>query len=219
MDDPLSALAAFDSCAISDALDRLKITPAVTGLRALTVARRISGRVRTVRLTAGTPPEGAPSRHLCTAAVDRANAGDVIVVEQSTGIDAAAWGGILSNAACRAKLSGVIIEGPARDIDEAAELGFPVFARSATARTARGRVYETETGGPVTIGETRVEEGDYVVADRSGCAFIPAAQIAAVIEAARGIAAREAAITAEVLSGTPISQAMGANYEHMLESK
>ena len=75
----------------------------------------------------------------------------MIVVEQRTGVECAGWGGILSNAARLKGVSGVIVEGLARDIDEAREIGFPVYARGGTARTARGRIHEANTGEPIHV--------------------------------------------------------------------
>jgi regulator of RNase E activity RraA len=216
-DEILIRLARLDACAVSDALDQVGAPPSVTGLRALSVRQRISGRVTTVRLAAGKPPEGAPSRHLCTTAIDTSEAGAVIVVEQKTGIECAGWGGILSNAARGRAISGVIVEGLARDIDEAADINFPVYARGGTARTARGRIHEAETGGTIQVGEITVSNGDYVVVDSSGAAFVPADRIEAVLAAAENIAVKEAAMTKAVMAGQPVSQVMGENYEHLLE--
>lgn len=212
-------LARLDACAVSDALDQLGLSPSVTGLRALSVRQRISGRVTTVRLAAGKPPQDAAPRHLCTAAIDGSDAGAVVVVEQKTGVECAGWGGILSNAARGRGLSGVIVEGLARDVDESADIGFPVYGRGSTARTARGRIHEAETGGPITVGHLTVNDGDWVVADSSGAAFVPAASIEAVLSAAEAIAAKEAVMTKAVMAGRPVSQVMGATYEHLLEGK
>jgi len=212
-------LARLDACAVSDALDQLGLAPSVTGLRALSVRQRISGRVTTVRLAAGKPPADTAPRHLCTTAIDTSDAGAVIVVEQKTGIECAGWGGILSNAARGRGISGVIVEGLARDVDEAADIGFPVYGRGSTARTARGRIHEADTGGPVTVGDLTILDGDWVVADSSGAAFVPAASIEAVLDAAENIAAKEAAMTKAVLAGNPVSAVMGASYEHLLEKK
>jgi regulator of RNase E activity RraA len=213
-DEITSRLKALDVCALSDALDRLGRPPAVTGLIAQTVRGRICGRAATVKFAAGSK---TAARHACTAAVEAAGPGGVVVVEQRTGVDAAGWGGILSRAAKTGGLSGAVVDGPARDIDEALEIGFAVFARSCTARTARGRIHEADTQCPVQVGEVTVEPGDYVVADSSGVVFIKAADVGEVLEAAEAIAAREAAMTREVEAGQPVSQVMGAGYEHMLQ--
>jgi 4-hydroxy-4-methyl-2-oxoglutarate aldolase len=209
-------LARLDACAVSDALDQMGLPPSVTGLLALWVRRRVSGRVITVRLAAGKHPGSAPARHLCAAAIDASPPGAVIVVEQRTGIECAGWGGILSNAARGKGVSGVIIDGLARDVDEAADIGFPVYARGATARTARGRIHESETGGIISVGHLTVKDGDYVVVDSSGAAFVPSNQVLDVLAAAERIATKEGVMTKSVLAGTRVSDVMGASYEDLL---
>jgi len=215
MDNVLTRLARLDSCAVSDALDKLGLTGAATGIHRLATDRRISGRVVTVKLDrdAGQP---AASRHLGTTAIEASQPGDVIVVEQRTGIDAAGWGGVLSLGASLKGIAGVIIDGPTRDVDEARAHDFAVFARDHTARTARGRIVETGTNVPVTVGDIPVAPGDFVVADGSAVVFVRAQDIDRVLDAAEAIAARETAMADSLRSGTPITQVMGKNYETML---
>ncbi len=216
MSDATVRLSRLDACAVSDALDKLGLSGAVTGIQRLSSARRISGRVITVKMDRddGRP---AASRHLGTTAIEAAEPGDVIVMEQRTGIDAACWGGNLSFGAKLRQVSGVIVDGPARDIDEARDYDFPVFARSATSRTARGRIVETGTNVPIAIGDVTVTPGDFVVADASGVVFIAQVEIERVLEAAEAIGERERAMVAALREGTPISQVMGRNYETMLK--
>ena len=215
-DDAVARLRRLDTPAVSDALDRLGLTGTVPGIAPLTVEGRIAGRVLTVKLGTGAPVAGPP-RHLCTAAVEAAGPGDVVVVEQRTGIDAAGWGGILSNAAKRRGIAGVVCDGPVRDVAEARALDFPVFARSATPTTARGRIVEEAFNGAVRIGEATVEPGDLVIADASGVVFVAAAHAAEVVATAETIAAREAAMTRDILAGRPVGEVMGADYEAMLD--
>ncbi len=218
MDDVLTRLAGLDSCAVSDALDKLGLAGAVAGIHRLSTDRRISGRVITVKLDrdedAGRP---AASRHLGTTAIEASQPGDVIVVEQRTGIDAAGWGGVLSLGASLKGVAGVIIDGPTRDVDEARAHDFAVFARDHTARTARGRIVETGTNVPVTVGAIPVAPGDFVVADGSAVVFVRAQDIDRVLDAAEAIAAREAGMADSLRAGTPITQVMGKNYETMLK--
>jgi len=216
MNDFVRRLHQMDSCAVSDALDKLGLPAAVSGIERLSTDRRIAGRVLTVKLDRA---EGRPAttRHLCTAAIEAAEPGNVIVVEQRTGLDAASWGGNLSIGAKQRGVAGVVIDGPARDIDESRELEFPVFARSHTAHTARGRIVEVSTNEPITVGDVTVTPGDYVIADGSAVAFVRSADISRVLEAAEAIVEREKAMAAALRAGQPISQVMGANYEHMLK--
>jgi 4-hydroxy-4-methyl-2-oxoglutarate aldolase len=206
----------LDCCAVSDALDRLQLRGVVSGLPQRSGSGRIAGRVITVKLGIGDPPPGPP-RHLCTTAVEAGGPYHVIAVEQRTGIEAGSWGGLLSLGAKLKGIAGVVVDGPLRDVDEARQYEFPIFSRSLTALTARGRVVEKATNVPIRIGEIDVHPGDYVVADGSAVAFIPAAQIDAVLHAAESIAAREAAMAQALRAGTPISQVMAGNYEQMLK--
>jgi regulator of RNase E activity RraA len=216
MTDVAARLNRVDSCAVSDALDKLGLTGAVTGLRRISTDRRIAGRVVTVKLE---KDDGRPAaaRHLGTAAIDAAQPGDVIVVEQRTGIDAAAWGGNLALGARLHGVAGVVVEGPARDADECRAHDFAVFARALTARTARGRIVETGTNVPITVGDVLVSPGDWVVADGSAVVFVAADEVERVVAAAEDIAAQERALADSLLRGTPVSQVMGKRYETMLK--
>lgn len=213
--DQVARLRALDCCVLSDALDKLKLGGAVTGLRQESGTGRVAGRVVTVKLGTGAVAEGPP-RHLGTTAIESAGPGDVIVVEQRTGVDAGCWGGLLTLGATTRGIAGVIADGPVRDIDEARAMGFPIFTNRTTCFTARGRVVEIANQQPVVICDTIVEAGDFVAADGSGVVFIGARDIARVLETAETIAARENAMARAIEAGAPISEVMGGNYEHML---
>ena len=214
MDDLRNRLAALDACAVSDALDKLGLPGAVGGINRLTTVRRIAGPVHTVRMD---KDDGSPStRHLGTTAIEASAPGDIIVMEQRTGVEAACWGGNLSFGAKLRQVGGVIVDGPVRDVDEAREYDFPVFARQATTRTARGRIREGATDVPITVGDVTVTPGDFVVADGSGVVFIAQSEVVRVVEAAEAIAARERAMVASLNQGTSIAVVMGQNYESML---
>ncbi|WP_302140564.1 RraA family protein [Halomonas alkalicola] len=221
-DDFLTRLRRLDCCALSDAMDKLGLPGAVTELSQFSGTRRISGRAITVKLEAvealsSRAPEGPP-RHLCCSAIEKGSADNVIVVEQRTGLDAGSWGGLLSLGAKVRGIAGVVADGPVRDIDEAREMGFPVIARKLTSRTARGRVAEVGTNVPIQVGDVRVEAGDYVAADSSAVILIPASRIEEVIKTAEMIVRKEAVMAKAILTGQPIGDVMGGNYEQMLEN-
>ncbi|HWQ09898.1 MAG TPA: hypothetical protein VN436_12340 [Holophaga sp.] len=207
----------LDACAVSDALDKLGLPGVVTGLQHRSGAGRIAGRAVTMKVGVGAPPPGPP-RHLGCAAIALAGPDDVIVVEQRSGVEAGCWGGLLTLGAQARGVAGVVADGPLRDVDEAMECGFPIYSRSLTSFTARGRVVELGTQVPVAIGAVTVQPGDYVLADRSAAVFIPAGKIERVLEAAETIAAREASMARAIRAGTPIGQVMDGSYEHMLRS-
>lgn len=84
-----------------------------------------------------------------------------------------------------------MIDGAARDVDEANDLGYPVFGRSATPRTARGRAVEVACQTPISFAGGRVNPGDYVIADQTGIVIIEKQAITDVLHAASTIAAHE----------------------------
>ena len=115
-------------------------------------------------------------------------------------------------------IEGVIIDGPARDIDEARELDFPVYCRSATSRTARGRVFEQDYGCPVTIADVVVNPGDIALADASGVVFVPQAHLDGVVRRAERIAERERLLVEALRRGDPITEVVGRDYEELLDT-
>ena len=214
----LSRLRRLDSCAISDAFDRLGLSGVVSGVPQQSGTGRIAGVAVTLKLETGAPPAAAhPPRHLGTTAVEASGPDNIIVVEQHTGIVAGCWGGLLTLGAKTRGVAGVIADGPVRDIDEARALDFPIFTRELTAVTARGRLVERATNVPVSAWGIAVHPGDFVMADGSAVVVIPASDIARVLEAAENIAAREAAMAKAIQAGDAISQVMGAQYESMLK--
>lgn len=205
----------LDTCAVSDAQDKLGIVGTVIGINSLYPTGRIAGRAVTVRLKTKGPGETS-AVHLCTRAVVAADPGDIIVIDHRTRADAAGWGGILSTAAKTKGVAGVIIDGASRDVDEAQGLGLPLFARSRTPLTARGRIIEESTNEQIEVGGVSVKPGDYIIADNSGIVVVPADRAEEVIPEAETIVAREAAMAKDVMAGKSVVEVMGTNYEQML---
>lgn len=215
MSDILDRLRSLDSCVVSDALDRHQLHGAVTGIVPLTSVRRVAGRVVTVELVpAGSSQVPAAPRHLATAAVASAGRGDVIVVAHPGGT-MAGWGGLLSLAASERRIEGTLIDGGCRDVDEAIELGYGIFARSATPITARGRLVERDWGQPIEFAGVSVSSGDLVLADSSGVVFLPAGAAESIVSLASELAAREQAMAAAVRAGRAVTEVMGASYEEL----
>lgn len=210
----IARLARLDTCALSDALDRLGVSGVALGLFAVSTGRRVAGSAITVRL--GLDDGRTSKRHLCTAAVDAARPGQVIVIAHDGRTDVAGWGGILSKGAVRNGVEGIVIDGACRDVDEAREMGLPVYARACVPITARGRIIEIDWDVPVAIAGVDVAPGDLVLADASGVVFVPLARAAEAIAIAETIAAKERLMAQEVDRGSAMATVMGVDYEAML---
>jgi regulator of RNase E activity RraA len=203
----LDRLRALDSCAVSDALDTLGLPGATTGIRPLWAVRDpVAGRVRTV--LAGPRPSDRPGQHIAAAAIEGAEPGDVLVIANAGRTDVSCWGGILTLAAARRSLGGVVIDGACRDIAESEAHGFPVFGRAVVPVSARGRIVQLAMDEPVAFAGVTVHPGDAVLADRNGVVFVPAAELGRVIALAERITAREAAMADAVLAGQPVTEVM-----------
>jgi regulator of RNase E activity RraA len=205
--DPLERLRTFDSCAVSDALDALGLSGATTGIRALwPVKVPTVGRARTV--TAGPRQVDQPAQHIAAAAIEAASSGDILVIANGGRVDVSCFGGILTVAASRKGIEGVVIDGACRDIAESEEHGFPVFGRAVVPVSARGRIVQLAMGEPVLFAGVTVEQDDFVLADSNGVVFVPADSIEQVLVLAGQIVAREAEMAEAVSSGQPVTEVM-----------
>jgi regulator of RNase E activity RraA len=203
----LDRLRALDSCAVSDALDTLGLPGAVTGIGPLWPVRTaVAGRARTVQ--AGPRQSGRPAQHIAAAAIEAAGPGDVLVIANAGRTDVSCWGGILTLAAARRALGGVVIDGACRDIAESEEHGFPVFGRAVVPVSARGRIVQLAMDEPAAFAGVTVHPGDAVLADRNGVVFVPAAHLERVLALAELITVREAAMADAVRAGQPVTEVM-----------
>lgn len=216
--DLVERLRRLDVCTVSDALDALELEGVVAGIVPLWEGARAVGRAVTMRLAAGPAAPRAPKVHLGSTAIEASGPDDVIVIDNGGRLGMGSWGGLLSLAASVRGVAGVVSDGACRDVDEARELQFPVFARGVVAHTARQRAHEVAVGEPIELAGTRVSAGDIVIADGSGVVVLAADQAERVVVRAEAIAAREARMQADLRAGVPVSQVLGGSYEDMLSS-
>jgi regulator of RNase E activity RraA len=195
-DDVRARLTALDTCALSDALDRLGIDGQALGLHAVDRSFRLVGRAFTVRML----PRGLSGKSVGDY-IDDVAAGDTVVIDNGGRLDATVWGDILTTVAHRDGVAGTVIDGVCRDIGRSLELGYPIFSRSSTMRTGKDRVAAEAYGQPVQLAGIRVEPGDWLVGDTDGVVVVPAVRADQVIAAAEEIAAVEDGIRAAVARG------------------
>lgn len=166
---------------------------------ALTIRRRKAG-------SAGSP--ALPNAKLLEA-IESAPAGTVLVCDWP-GDEAALWGGLLAAAGVARQLGGVVADGPVRDPDEIAELGFPCFSTGAVPAGQAGILELASIGEPLDCGGVRVNSGDYVVGDASGVVVIPAGMESEVIAEAVTVEERDQSAMAMLKQGRTLTEVMKA---------
>jgi regulator of RNase E activity RraA len=214
----IERLSKLDTCAVSDALDSLGLKGATWGIGPLWQCPRIVGRAVTMKIK----PAGLqqPTQHLGTAPIEAAKAGDIIVIDNGGQLQFSCWGGLLALSAKLKGVSGVVIDGACRDIDEARELSFPVYARGVVPMTARGRIMQESFNQEIQFGGVQCHPGDLVIADGSGVVIIPKQKEEEVIGAGEGIYQKEQEMAAGIrkgYSGLEMLEKLG--YEQMLNKK
>lgn len=204
--DPLQRLAELDTNTVSDALDFLQLPGAVVGIRPLWDCPKVVGRASTVKLAPKT--DAVPGVHLISPVIDAITTDDRVLVIAG-GLDGiSCWGDIIANAAVTKGIRGSVIDGFSRDIDGSASIGYPVYGRGVTMMSARNRVVQVDSGVTIRVGGVDVAQDDYVIADRCGSVFIPAAVIEQVLALSERIAAREAGMIDAVRSGRSVADVM-----------
>ena len=148
---------------------RAHVDPRIRPIRALSGSRLIGNAV-----TAWCEPaDYGPVHH----AIAIAEVGDVVVIAANGRCDAALIGELLSTAARKKGISGVVVDGAIRDIATLAQWAdFHVYTRCVTSRgpstMERGIV-----DAPVIFGGVPVEPRDLVLGDDDGLVIVPNALV------------------------------------------
>ena len=189
------------SCVLTDAQDRENVMRHT--MRWRSVNRRVIGPALTVKLTPGDIVD-------CLVIFELAQPGDVVVIDAFGESETSIWGGLMSGLGIAAGVAGVVIDGSARDTDEARMLDFPIFSTYVSPRAAHtrlsGRTEPIEINTPIVCGGVIVHPGDLVVADEIGVVVAPSAELDDIYIKARDLADREEAARADILRGATVEE-------------
>lgn len=212
----ITRLALHPTSVLCDALDALRYRPGVLPSLAFWCGgSRISGRIVAASLVPYR--EQRTKTHLASRAIASATPGEVLLIDNAGHVDAACWGGLLSLAAQRAGLSGAVVNGATRDVDEIDRLRFPVVAIGSSALSARRRYVELESERTVSIDGVSISTGDYIVADRTATVIIPQDIAEEVAHSAGRVSDAEAAWSKRLANGESPAAVLNSRYETMLE--
>src|SRR6267378_2640946 len=139
-------------------------------------------------------------------AIDRAKPGDVIVIDAGGG-STAVWGELASDS-CQVKgVSGVVIDGAARDIDTILEINFPCFSRHIVPHAGEPKGHG-EIGSEIECGGQIVRTGDWIVGDESGVVVVPQEVAVEMANRALDVLERENRIREEIKRGGTLSSVL-----------
>lgn len=154
---------------------------------------KVLGAAFTVNLKAG-------SGTAVIAAVALAKPGHVLVISGKGSTASAVLGGLLAKTAIKAGVSGIVLDGVVRDINELRASGLPIFALGANPGAA-AKEGPGEINTTVSCGDVGVNPGDLVIGDDDGVVVIPRSRIPEAIAAAKAKVAAEKRRIAEIENG------------------
>lgn len=202
VDELAAQLQHLSSAAVSDALDRLGIAGQASSIVRISGTGSVAGRAFTVRYEPVDAAGGTVGDY-----IDDVEPGSVIVLANSGRVDCTVWGGLLSSVAARRGIAGTVIDGACRDVQQARDLGYHLFARLNWMRTGKGRVRVQGYNVPVLFAGVRIGPGDLLLGDADGVVVVPAEHGDAVVAAAMQISEAEAAIAGLAADGSRLDEA------------
>jgi 4-hydroxy-4-methyl-2-oxoglutarate aldolase len=209
----------------SDQVKRLRALGAATVYEAQGAKGALDGGIKPIdpasllvgpALTVDTRPADNLMLHY---ALLKARPGDVLVVDAKGFLEAGPWGDVMTAAAMKAGIAGLVIHGAVRDASAIVQTGFPVFCRGLSIK-GTGKHQPGRLNVPVCIGDVLIRPGDVIVGDRDGLVVVARDGVDAVIakavareakEAEQRLAIERGTSTAELLGLMPVLQRLALN--------
>jgi len=132
-------------------------------------------------------------------AIDKADKGDIIVVDVSGG-KTAIWGELATWSAKMKNLGGVVIDGAVRDLDDLIKIDFPIFSRYVSPNAGEPKGFG-EIGAEIICGNQTVRTGDWIIGDDSGVIVVPKEISQEIANRALNVKEQENRIRQEIKSG------------------
>jgi 3-hexulose-6-phosphate synthase/6-phospho-3-hexuloisomerase len=180
---------------ISDAMHR---KGAMNGIVSICGNVKMAGRAVTVQTFAGDWAKPVE-------AIDIAGTGDVIVINNDAGTHVAPWGELATMSCMKKGISGVVIDGAVRDVDDIRRLNYPVFAK-ATVPNAGEPKGLGEINAEIACGGQTVRPGDWIIGDENGVVVVPKERAYEVARRAIEVKKNEERIREEIRRGSTLSQ-------------
>jgi len=204
------------SAMVSDSLDLIGIRHNVMSreIKPLLPGMKVTGFAATIKFVPNTEFDSTDPYGPAIDYLDTLQAGEVAIVATGQEHLSAFWGELFSTAAKGRGATGVIADGPLRDVNQILETGFNAFGIGTLPFDYKGRMSVASTREPVVCGGVPVSPGDFIIADIDGVVVVPKAVIPEVFAAANSRALGENHVLADLKAGSSVREAW--NKHHLL---
>ncbi|MBN1389955.1 MAG: orotidine 5'-phosphate decarboxylase [Candidatus Thermoplasmatota archaeon] len=139
-------------------------------------------------------------------AIEKAGPGDVLVLDAGSR-HVSPWGELATWSCKMRGISGVILDGAARDVDDIMKMDLPVFSRSIAPNAGEPKGFG-ELQVEIECGGITVRPGDWIIADDSGVMVVPRERAVEIANRAMDVKERENRIREEIRRGSTLSEVL-----------
>ena len=132
-------------------------------------------------------------------AIDKADHDSVLVIDVDGG-KTAICGELATWSAKMKGISGVVINGTVRDLDDIVKMDFPIFTRYISSNAGEPKGFG-EIGAEIKCGDQTIKSGDWIIGDDSGVVVIPQEIAQEIANRALDVKEHENRIREEIKSG------------------
>jgi 4-hydroxy-4-methyl-2-oxoglutarate aldolase len=194
---------------ISDALDLIGIRHnAMSGdIKPIDPLMKIRGYAATIAFEIASDYDFDDPYSPAIDFLDSLQAGEVAVVATGKSVQSAFWGELFSTAAKQRGSTGIISDGPLRDVNQIFEVGLSAFGTGTSPYDYKGRMRVTGIGSEVECGGVKVSPGDFIIGDIDGVVVVPRYAIDTVFAAANARALGENHVLKDLKTGSSVRAA------------
>ncbi len=140
-------------------------------------------------------------------AIDLAGKGEVLVINNDHCNTISPWGELATHSAKNNGIEGVVIDGPARDVDEIRNMNYPLWCTGMVPNAGEPKGFG-EIGSEISCCGQRVRTGDWIIADDSGVVVIPKESAYEIARRALMVKENEIRVRAEIAGGKTLAEVM-----------
>jgi len=180
---------------VTDAMHR---KGAMSGIVSICGNVKMVGKAVTVQTSAGDWAKPVE-------AIDVARKNEVIVINNGGAIHVAPWGELATLSCVEKGISGVVIDGAVRDVDDIRIMKFPLFAKAVVPNAGEPKGFG-EINAEIQCGGQYIRPGDWIIGDESGVVVIPAERAYEIARRALEVRKNEERIREEIRRGSTLSE-------------